>query len=169
MAIETSCEGVSSCDSDVSTGKGLMLRWLASVAQLAPFVADKILPELVTTAQAAIDQCTGGKSGRQCGFYWADGEYVESDTNGAIEQMAVFHAVSSLLVGSADPPATESSEDVSSNEAEDDSDNGSHDVEDGPTPAKSGSPEVTEDSGAVHTRTSIATLVVVGLCALALV
>ena len=53
------------------TPKALMVRWLASVAQLAPFMEGKIRPKLQATAQAAIDQCTSGTSGRECDVNWA--------------------------------------------------------------------------------------------------
>ena len=89
--------------------KGYVHRWLAVTAQVAPFLKDKIMPVLRSSAKAAVAQCTGGANGRLCGFYWASGQYVDpatDKTSGAGERMDVLAAVSSLLVDEAEPPAT---------------------------------------------------------------
>lgn len=89
--------------------KGYVHRWLAVVTQVAPFTRDTILPVLRDSAKAAINQCTGGATGRKCGFYWNLGEYVDiavDHTTGAGEQMNVLSAVSSLLIEDAEPPTT---------------------------------------------------------------
>lgn len=81
------------------TFKGYVHRWLTVVAQVAPFTADKILSTLLISTKAAIKQCTGGKSGRECGLYWSSGKYKKPATTGAGESMDVLAAVSSLLHG----------------------------------------------------------------------
>ena len=89
--------------------KGYVHRWLAVVTQIVPQLQEKILPVLQTSTEAAVKQCTGGKSGRACGFYWSDGVFVDpavDETSGAGEQMSVLAAVSSLLIGDAEPPVT---------------------------------------------------------------
>lgn len=94
------------------TFKGYVHRWLTVVTQLVPSLRDKILPVLRTSTEAAIKQCTGGESGRVCGFYWSSGQFVDpavDDTTGAGEAMNVLAAVSSLLVDHAEPPVTNSS------------------------------------------------------------
>jgi mannan endo-1,6-alpha-mannosidase len=103
IAIEISCEleRISTCTADMLSFKGYTHRWLAVVAQMAPFTAEKILPILRTSTQAAISQCTGGATGRRCGFYWKNGIFfdpAQDMTSGAGEQMNVLAAVSSLMV-----------------------------------------------------------------------
>lgn len=48
--------------------KGFTHRWLAVVAQIAPFTERRIARALRTSAESAVLQCTGGASGRECGF-----------------------------------------------------------------------------------------------------
>lgn len=76
--------------------KGYDHRWMAQTAQLAPFTYDTIMPVLKTSTQAAINQCTGGDNGRQCGFQWSSG--VFGGGVGAGQQMDALGAVMSLLV-----------------------------------------------------------------------
>lgn len=109
-AFEMPCEGrKGACTADMLTFKGYVHRWLSVVTQIAPFTRAAILPVLADSAAAAVRQCTGGDTGRRCGFYWSGGVFVDpavDKTSGAGEQMNVLAAVSSLLIGEADPPAT---------------------------------------------------------------
>lgn len=111
IAYELPCEGrMGACTADMLSFKGYVHRWLAVVTQVAPYTKPALLPMLRTSTEAAVKQCTGGASGRQCGFYWTQGVYVDvavDKTSGAGEQMNVLAAVSSLLIEEADPPATE--------------------------------------------------------------
>lgn len=111
IAYELPCEGRhGACTADMLSFKGYVHRWLSVVTQIAPFTRDEILPMLRTSAEAAVKQCTGGATGRRCGFYWSEGVYVDpavDKTSGAGEQMNVLAAVSSLLIDDAEPPATE--------------------------------------------------------------
>ncbi|ROT38948.1 mannan endo-1,6-alpha-mannosidase [Sodiomyces alkalinus F11] len=107
--VEIACEGMRICAPDFPTFKGLAHRWLGATPQVAPFAADSIRPLLRTSAQSAVDQCTGGETGRQCGFYWESGEFVapgRNELDGAAEQMSGLAAVLSLLADGAVPPAT---------------------------------------------------------------
>lgn len=110
VAFELPCETRhGACTPDMLSFKGYVHRWMATVAQVAPFMKDTILPVLKTSAEAAAKQCTGGTSGRVCGFYWSEGVFVDPSvdhTTGAGEHMNVLAAVSSLLIEDADPPAT---------------------------------------------------------------
>ncbi|KAI5460837.1 glycoside hydrolase [Mariannaea sp. PMI_226] len=110
IAYEASCEPrKGACSTDMLSFKGYVHRWLAVVTQVAPYTKQKILPVLKTSAQAAVKQCTGGESGRACGFYWSDGVYVDTavdKTSGAGERMNMVAAVSSLLIEDAAPPLT---------------------------------------------------------------
>jgi len=105
-ALEPACEEVKTCTTDMLSFKGYVHRWLSVVTQIAPHTAEKILPVLKNSAQMAVNQCTGGANQRACGFQWTTGVYDE--TYGAGQQMNVLAAVSSLLIGSASPPVTNS-------------------------------------------------------------
>lgn len=117
VAYEVPCEYTTgACSPDMLSFKGYVHRWLAVVTQVAPFTKDTILPILKTSAEAAVAQCTGGTSGRVCGFYWSGGSFVDpsvDETTGAGEQMNVLAAVSSLLIEDASPPVTNSSGGIS--------------------------------------------------------
>lgn len=112
IAYEVPCEGKDgkgTCTPDMLSFKGYIHRWLAVTSQLAPYTQQKILPILRKSTEAAIKQCTGGGTQRACGFYWSLGRYVDPNvdkTTGAGEQMNVLAAVSSLLIGTAEPPVT---------------------------------------------------------------
>lgn len=109
-AYEGACEpNLGGCTADMLSFKGYVHRWMAALTQVAPFTKDTILPLLQHSTQMAVSQCTGGETGRKCGFYWSSGQYVDvavDHTSGAGEQMNVLAAVSSLLIDSADPPTT---------------------------------------------------------------
>ncbi|POR32203.1 Mannan endo-1,6-alpha-mannosidase DCW1 [Tolypocladium paradoxum] len=110
VAYEVPCEGrKGACSPDMLSFKGYVHRWLATATLVAPFARDKILPVLRKSAEAAVMQCTGGSSGRACGFYWSEGVYVDPSvdkTSGAGEAMSVLAAVSSLLINEAKGPVT---------------------------------------------------------------
>lgn len=84
------------CTTDMLSFKGYDHRWMAATTQLAPFTHDTIMPVLQTSTEAAIKQCTGGDTGRQCGFEWSSGTFDGSV--GAGQQMDALGAVMSLLV-----------------------------------------------------------------------
>jgi mannan endo-1,6-alpha-mannosidase len=110
VAFEIPCEGQKgACTADMLSFKGYVHRWLSVVTQVAPFTRQQILPVLRESAAAAVRQCTGGESGRRCGFYWSEGVYVDpavDQTTGAGEAMNVLAAVSSLLIEEAPGPVT---------------------------------------------------------------
>lgn len=113
VAYESACEGIESCTTDMIFMKGYVHRWLASATQVAPFLAEKVLPVLQTSAEAAVKQCVESHNGtvsHSCGFYWRNETFVdpaETDgTTGAGENLDVFAAVSSLLIADAAAPAT---------------------------------------------------------------
>lgn len=106
IAKEISCESteVPTCTEDMLTYKGYTHRWLATVAQLVPETRNTIHEVLKTSATAATKQCTGGASGRVCGFRWVQGVY--DGKTGASEEMSVLGAMLSMLMDSAAPPLT---------------------------------------------------------------
>lgn len=107
IAYEIACEEQMSCTTDMLSFKGYLHRWMATTTQIAPFTADKILPVLKTSTEAAIATCTGEANGRACGFKWTTKTYDGS--HGAGQQMNVLGAVSSLLIGQSKPPVTQNS------------------------------------------------------------
>lgn len=107
VAYEVSCEPKYSCTVDMYSFKGYLHRWLTQAVQLAPFLADKIRPVLKSSTEAAIKQCTGGDSGRECGFGWSSGKF--DGKVGAGQQMNVLAAVFTLLYDDVDPPLTSES------------------------------------------------------------
>ncbi|KAM9884202.1 glycosyl hydrolase family 76 [Verticillium dahliae] len=110
VAYEVPCEAAKGrCTGDMIAYKGYAHRLLAVVTQLVPSTSQLILPVLQKSAEAAVEQCTGGDSGRACGFYWSLGEYVDPEadgTTGAGEALNVLAAVSSLLIDGASSPMT---------------------------------------------------------------
>ncbi|KAK2063680.1 family 76 glycosyl hydrolase [Colletotrichum caudatum] len=121
-AYELPCEGrKGQCTADMLSFKGYVHRWLSVVTQIAPFMKDRIMPVLRDSTQAAVKQCTGGATGRVCGFYWNEGVFVDpatDKTSGAGEQMNVLAAVSSLLIDSVEPPATNTTGGISKGDPE---------------------------------------------------
>ncbi len=108
VAKEISCETADkmTCTTDMLSFKGYLHRWLAVTAQLAPFTKARIMATLRSSAAAAVRQCTGGASGRVCGFRWVQGAY--DGTDGAGQEMNVLGALLSLLVDTAPGPYTSS-------------------------------------------------------------
>lgn len=98
VAHEPACEDVGTCTSDMLSFKGFVARWMAQTTQLAPFTRATILPVLQSSAQAAAKTCTGGDSGRMCGFKWHQDTW--DGTVFAGNQMNVLATLSSLLVSS---------------------------------------------------------------------
>lgn len=101
-AVERSCETPEriGCTTDMKSFKGYLHRWMASTAQLAPFVHDQIMDALRNSTTAAVNSCTdadnrNGVSTATCGFRWTTGEY-DGDI-GVGQQMNVLGALTSLL------------------------------------------------------------------------
>jgi mannan endo-1,6-alpha-mannosidase len=110
IAYEPSCEPYDhQCTTDMLSFKGYVARWLAISTQVAPFLRDTVLPVLRTSAEAAIKQCTGGETGRACGFRWSEGKYDDVYGTGAGQQMNVLGAVVSLLINGTSAQVTEQS------------------------------------------------------------
>lgn len=104
VAYEVACEEHMSCTTDMLSFKGYLHRWLATAAEVAPFIRDTVLPVLRTSAEAAVSTCAGEENGRTCGFQWVKRQYDGS--KGAGQQMNVLGAVSALLVEYSKPPLT---------------------------------------------------------------
>lgn len=92
--VEIPCESLTrkdACTPDMKFFKGITLRSLANVAQLAPFLRDGIVKTLKTNAEAAVKTCTGGDNGRQCGFSWLrEGDDGLGDAPGALNALSAL-------------------------------------------------------------------------------
>lgn len=144
--------------------KGYVHRWLSSAAQVAPFLADKLLPTLRTSAEAAAAQCmvSGDATvSQQCGFYWSNGTFVDPEddgTSGAGEGLSVFSAVTSLLVADAAAPATAATSGDSSGTSQGGSPTG---TVDGSSPSGTGA----ANSGVGRFRVEVTTSLLLGVMA----
>ena len=67
---EIQCEDPKNCNSDQSSFKAYLARWLAVIKLIAPFTEAQITPKLAASAQGAAGQCDGGANGRMCGRQW---------------------------------------------------------------------------------------------------
>lgn len=104
IAYEIACETHRTCTTDMLSFKGYVARWLSTMTKMAPYTAPKVRPILKTSAAAAVKQCTGGTTGRACGFSWSSGTF--DGQVGAGQTMNVLAAVSSLLIDNVAPPLT---------------------------------------------------------------
>ncbi|KAH8171289.1 glycosyl hydrolase family 76 domain-containing protein [Sarocladium implicatum] len=106
IAVEPSCESRDTCTTDMKSFKGYIHRWYSTTTKIAPFTAEKILPVLKTSADAAVKTCTGGENGQQCGFVWTTGTF--DGKLGVGEMMNIVGATSSLLIEDARAPVSKS-------------------------------------------------------------
>ncbi|KAI9051762.1 hypothetical protein LZ554_004030 [Drepanopeziza brunnea f. sp. 'monogermtubi'] len=95
------CESVKSCNVDQRSFKTYFTRQLAATAILAPYTHDGIMKEIETSAMAAVQTCTAGDSGRECGLQWT--LKANDGSLGVGEQMAVLEIIQSNLVDEAQP------------------------------------------------------------------
>jgi mannan endo-1,6-alpha-mannosidase len=97
IATEIKCQNseVNECERDSLNFKNFACRWLATVAQVAPFCKEKILPVLKASASAALEQCSGGDNGRMCGYQWATRTF--DGKIGARQQMSALGALLSTM------------------------------------------------------------------------
>ena len=102
---EPQCEPQSNCNTDQLSFKAYLSRWLASTTKLAPFTFPIIKPLLAASAQGAMAQCSGGKSGRVCGLKWAESDWDGSEGIG--QQMAALEVLQCNLVVDVAPPVSE--------------------------------------------------------------
>jgi len=97
IANELPCESGKICTTDMLAFKSILHRELSAVPALAPHTRETLRAVLRSSAEAAVKQCTGGDSKRQCGFYWGEGVFVKPGTSGVGETMNVLSAVQGLL------------------------------------------------------------------------
>lgn len=99
---EAACETVMTCNWDMSTFKGFLSRSMYASIQMVPSLRDHVERFLHPSAEAAVQTCTGGESGRECGMRWWVGGF---DNNpGLGQQMCALEIVQGLLIDDAAAP-----------------------------------------------------------------
>lgn len=104
VMFEAACEDIGTCNVDQRSFKAYFARWIAATIVRAPFTRQYLKPILEASAAAAVQTCTGGSDGNQCGLKWQTRAFDGSV--GVGEQMAVLEVVQSNLVDYAPAPAT---------------------------------------------------------------
>lgn len=170
IAYEVACEGNGNCNTDMFFMKGYAHRWLSSATEVAPFLSEKVLPVLQTSAEAAAKQCVDnstsgddGASNQRCGFYWSNDTFVDvqdrgTGSSGAAELSGVFSAVTNLLIADSEAPATAATSG--------DAGNSTGTSEGGSSDGVSPSGTASSDSGAGRYRAEIAGSLLVGVMAI---
>ncbi|PHH83682.1 hypothetical protein CDD82_5440 [Ophiocordyceps australis] len=102
VMFEASCETVDKCNSDMTTFKGYMSRYMWQTANMVPSLRGKIENYLIPSAKAAVATCTGGEDGRQCGMKWFTGGF--DNKPGLGPQMCALETVQGLLSASSEMP-----------------------------------------------------------------
>ncbi|KAM0332257.1 hypothetical protein ACHAQA_002533 [Verticillium albo-atrum] len=153
VAFEPACEALHICPPDALAMKGQVHRWLSVATQIAPSTAGTILPVLRKSAQAAVDQCVGGKLRRQCGFYWSEADFtdpIEDGSGGTLEQMSVLAAAQSVLVPESLAPGTRSNDqNVEDGQAGQNNDSSSSQTATGSAESTPSTPAATPESRAM--------------------
>jgi mannan endo-1,6-alpha-mannosidase len=104
-AYEASCEQPGAiCNSDQTSFKGFVHRWLAITGQLVPEFKERIHTLLKESTRQGLKTCTGGPNGRMCGLHWTTGAF--DGQPGAATQMNMVAALSSLLANDVAPPTS---------------------------------------------------------------
>ncbi|KAK7403667.1 hypothetical protein QQX98_010553 [Neonectria punicea] len=99
---ESACEKVGRCNTDMSTFKGYLSRFLYQSTQLVASLREPIAALMLPTSEAAAKSCSGGEYGRSCGMRWYVGGY--DNNTGLGQQMCALEAVQGLLIDSAPAP-----------------------------------------------------------------
>lgn len=102
-AYESACEAAGTCTTDMAFFKGIFVQMLASAAQVAPHIADTVLPVLRTSAAAAVTSC-GGSEDATCGLDWTTAKSDGKANAGTA--CNVLSSVAPLLAKAGDAPHT---------------------------------------------------------------
>ena len=99
---EAACEGVGTCNADMTTFKGYLSRFMWQTTQLLPQLREKVETLLHPSALAAARSCQGGKSGRECSLRWYENGF---DGNpGLGQQMCALETIQGLLINDTKGP-----------------------------------------------------------------
>lgn len=94
------------CNDDQQTFKTYLSRWMAMTVQMAPFTESTIMPLLESSAEAAMQQCSGNFFPGNCGLRWSLKANWDG-VNGPGEQMAALSVLLSTIKATP-PPLTNS-------------------------------------------------------------
>jgi len=100
---EVACEDNNKCDVDQQSFKAYLSRWMGHTTKIAPFAAPAINELLLSSAKAAVQTCTGGADGNQCGLKWTQGN---DGIMGVGQEMAVLEVIQSNLQSLVPGPVT---------------------------------------------------------------
>lgn len=103
---EPQCEPMGNCNTDQLSFKAYLSRWMAATTKLAPWTFPTIKPLLTASAAGAMQQCSGGKTGRVCGLKWGDGAKWDG-SEGLGQQMAALETIQTNLIQDVAPPVSE--------------------------------------------------------------
>ena len=99
---EAACEKENACNADMSTQKGYLSRFMWKSAVMVSDLKDKVEEYMLASSKAAVQTCTGGDSGTQCGQRWWVKGY---DSNpGLGQQMCALETVHGILAKHAPAP-----------------------------------------------------------------
>jgi mannan endo-1,6-alpha-mannosidase len=101
------CEPSGKCDNDEQTFKAYLSRWMAMTTQMAPFTEPQITPLLLSSATAAMEQCSGTFFQNNCGLRWTQNGTWDG-SNGPGQQMAALEVLLSTIIKKQAAPLTNS-------------------------------------------------------------
>lgn len=102
IMFEHACETVNRCNTDMSSFKAYMSRFMWATTHMMPSTLAGVQAVLNASAVAAAKACSGGEDGTVCGQKWYVGGY---DNNpGLGQQMSALEVVQGLLSRDAAPP-----------------------------------------------------------------
>lgn len=99
------CEEYTKCDNDELTFKAYLSRWMAMTTQLAPFTSTSLMPLLKSSANAAMEQCSGTFFPNNCGLRWSMNNTWDG-SNGPGQQMAALEVLLSTIIQDQRVPLT---------------------------------------------------------------
>ena len=93
---ETACEPNMMCDRNQDCFKGFLASWLTTISDIAPYTHDQIIPKIKASAEGAAKQCSGGKTGDQCGRRWYQAKWDGSTSMDS--DMSALSVFSSTMI-----------------------------------------------------------------------
>jgi len=88
---------------------------MAATIKVAPWIESEIRPYLVTSANAAAAQCSGGSDGVTCGHTWTSATW--DGTYGVGQQMSALEVIQSNLIDNVQGPLNNKSGGTSQGDA----------------------------------------------------
>lgn len=89
------------------------MRWMADTAQLCAWTREPIMTAIQSSAEAAVQTCTGGENGRMCGMRWGLRQFDGGDSVNLGQEIGVLSALMTTLLFADGNQVHESSDVVS--------------------------------------------------------